>query len=144
MENIFRYLNIISKHANVYLDKALAPYELYSCHRTFIHKIVEAPGITRDKIKNMVHIHPSNTTRTIDYLEEKGYVIKKISADDRRICELYPTDKLKEVYAVLVKAEQEWISIITKDFSKEDIEKYQELLKISTNLSIECIHKGDQ
>lgn len=140
MDDLFRYFNIISKHSNVYLDKALEKYELCNCHRVFIHRIYEQPGITRDKIKMIAHIHPSNTTRTIDYLEEKGYIIKKTNEQDKRICELYPTDKLTDVYNVLVKTEEEWINIITKDFSLEDKEKYRELLKLSTALSVDCIH----
>lgn len=140
MEDIFRYFNIISKHSNVFLDNILEPFELCSCHRLFIHKIYENPGITRDKIKNIVHIHPSNTTRIIDYLDSKGYIIKQINESDKRICELYPTEKLKEVYHVLVAAEEKWIGIITKDLSEEDINKYRELLELSTKLSIEYIH----
>ena len=143
MEELFKYFTIISKHTNVYIDQALSEFGLFSCHRTFIKIITNNPGITRDKIKNMVHIHPSNTTRIIDFLEEKEYIIKKISKEDRRICELYPLPKLKEVYDVLVKAESEWIDIITKDLKKEDLEKYQAFLKQSAILSIECIHKGE-
>ena len=143
MDDIFRYFNIISKHSNVYLDNALSEFELCSCHRVFIHKIFENPGITRDKIKNIVHIHPSNTTRTIDYLEEKGYIIKKTNEQDKRICELYPTEKLAKVHTKLIKTEEEWIEIITKDFSLEDKEKYRELLKLSSNHSVDCIH-GDK
>lgn len=140
MDDLFRYFNIISKHSNVYLDKALEKFELCSCHRVFIHRIYEQPGITRDKIKMIAHIHPSNTTRTIDYLEEKGYIIKKTNEQDKRICELYPTDKLKEVYQVLIRTEEEWINVITKNFSNEDKEKYHELLRMSMALSVECIH----
>lgn len=143
MENIFRYYNIINKHANVYLDNALEPFDLSSHHRTFIHKIVEQPGITRDKIKNMVHIHPSNTTRIIDYLEECGYVTKKVTISDKRICELYPTESLIKVYDVLTKAENEWVKIITEGLNEEEIEKYNELLKKSCELSISYIHKGE-
>lgn len=144
MDDLFRYFNIITKHSNVYLDNVLEKYDLCNCHRTFIHKIVETPGITRDKIKNIVHIHPSNTTRTIDYLEEKGYIIKKTNELDKRICELYPTVKLREVYEVLIKAEEEWINIITKEFSDVDKENYRKLLKESTSLSIDYIHgKGE-
>ena len=141
MEELFKYFNIISKHANVYLDKALEPFGLCSCHRNFIKKIVTQPGITRDKLKTMVHIHPSNTSRIIDFLEEKDFIIKKINLDDKRICELYPTNNLLEVYNVLIKAEKEWIDIITKDYSEDEINKLSELLKRSAVLSIECIHK---
>lgn len=140
MEDLFRYFNIISKHSNVYLDKTLEPFGLCSSHRSFIKKIYENPGITRDTIKNIVHVHPSNTTRTIDDLEEKGYIIKKTNLQDKRICELYPTPKLKEIYDVLVKTEEEWINIITSDFSEDEKETFSNFLKVSTKLSIEEIH----
>ena len=140
MEELFKYFNIISKHTNVYLDQALNEFGLCSCHRAFIKIIVKTPGITRDKIKNLVHIHPSNTTRIIDFLEENQFIIKKTNEEDRRICELFPTDKLKEVYERLCVVEKEWIDIITEGINSNDLEKYQEFLKISASKSIENIH----
>lgn len=143
MNNLFRYFSIISKHSSVYLDKALESFELCGCHRVFIKRIVENPGITRDKIKQIAHVHPSNTTRTIDYLESLGFIVKKISEQDKRICELYPTDKLKEAYNVLVKAENEWIDIITKGMNETELEMFTKTLEVATTNSIECIHKKE-
>ena len=141
MADMFRCFSITTKHANIFLDEKLEKYGLCNCHRIFIKLITERPGITRDKIKNIAHVHPSNTTRTIDFLEEKGYVIKSIREEDKRICELFPTDKLLEVYDVLVNAEAEWISIITAGLSQEEKELYTKFLSISTDLSSKYIHK---
>ena len=94
-----------------------------------------------DKIKNIAHIHPSNTTRTIDSLEEHGFLIKEIDEQDRRICKLYPTDKLKEAYEVLKVKEQEWINIITEGMTEEEINLYSKLLDRSMELSAMFIHK---
>lgn len=141
MVDIFRCFSITTKHSNIFLDEKLEKYGLCSGHRIFIKLIVEKPGITRDKIKNIAHVHPSNTTRTIDYLEEKGYVIKNIREEDKRICELFPTDKLIEVYDVLVAAENEWIKIITENLTEEEIQLYNKFLSISTELSAKHIHK---
>ena len=141
MSELFRYFQIISKHSNEYLDTKLKEYELCSCHRIFIKKIYENPGITRDKLKNIAHVHPSNTTRAIDYLEEKGYITKQNKEEDKRICALYPSEKLEVVYNVLVNAENEWINIITKGMSEDEIDLYKSLLKKSSDLSIDCIHK---
>ena len=120
MEETFRYINIISKHTNAYLDKNLAKYNLCSAHRTFIRKIYENPGITRDTLKTIVHVHPSNTTRIIDDLEEKGYIEKKTLDSDKRICMLYPTNKLEEVYNYLKNVEEDWIRIMTENLDEED------------------------
>ena len=61
---------------------------------------------------------------------------------DKRICYLYPTNKLQVVYNALIKAEQEWMGLITKEFSEEDKAKYFDLLNKSSNLSMIAIH-GD-
>ncbi len=141
MVDIFKCFTIISKHANVYLDSILSPFELCSSHRVYIKKIVENPGITRDSLKYIAHVHPSNITRSIDYLEEKGFIIKSLKEEDKRICLLFPTDKLIEVYGKLVDAESEWIDIITKGMSPEDLELYKKFLLMSTELSVNFIHK---
>lgn len=141
MVDIFKCFSITTKHANVYLDQVLEPFELCSSHRVFIKKIIQNPGITRDTIKNIAHVHPSNTTRTIDYLEEKGFIIKSLKEEDKRICMLFPTDKLFEVYKVLEVSENNWIDIITEGMSEEELESYKKFLSISTELSSKYIHK---
>ena len=141
MIDIYKCFNITSKHASVYLDEKLSKFDLYSTHRVFVKRIYEKPGITRDTIKNIAHVHPSNVTRAIDYMEEKGYITKSLKEDDKRICLLYPTDKLKEVYDVLIEAEKEWTNIITEGLSEEELELYKKFLSISTELSAKYIHK---
>lgn len=140
MIDIFKCFAITNKHANVYLDQVLEPFGLCACHRVFIMKIVQNPGITRDTLKNITHVHPSNTSRAIDYLEEKGFIIKSLKEEDKRICMLFPTDKLFEVYKVLEEAENNWINIITEGMSKEELESYKKFLSISTELSVKYIH----
>lgn len=140
MNDIFKYFKIINKHSDEFLDGKLQKYSLCSCHRIFIKKICENPGITRDSLKKIVHVHPSNTTRAIDYLDEKGYIEKKTSEDDKRICMLYPTNKLKEIYYYITEIEEEWIKVITKGLEEDDINKYLKYLNLSTELSIKYIH----
>lgn len=141
MNDVFKLFKVIDKHSDEFLDGKLKKYSLCSCHRIFIKKICENPGITRDNLKNIVHVHPSNTTRTIDYLHEKGYIEKQINEDDKRICLLYPTDKLKEVYNYLIDVEKEWINIITKGLKEDEVDNYIKYLNLSTELSIKYIHK---
>ncbi|MBO4623044.1 MAG: MarR family transcriptional regulator [Bacilli bacterium] len=139
----FKTFEIITKHAHVYLDNALEKYGLNHSYRILIEKIVDNPGISRDVIKKFTHVHPSNTTRAIDYLASEGFIVKKTNDLDKRICYLYPTDKLKLVYNDLMEAENEWMGLITKEFSEEDLNKFFDLLNKSSNLSTLAIH-GDK
>ena len=141
MDNIYRMFYIISKHGNEYIDDKLKQFNVSSYHYSFIKKIYENPGITRDHIKNLVHMHPSNTTRAIDYLEENGLITKKVDENDRRICELYPTSKLEIVYLTILKCEKEWIEIITAGLTEEEKANYFSFIKKSCDLSINEIHR---
>ena len=141
MIDIYKCFNITSKHASVFLDEKFSKFELCSGHRVFVKKIYENPGITRDQIKNIAHVHASNVTRAIDYMEEKGYITKVLKEDDKRICLLFPTEKLKEVYDVLIEAEKEWTSIITEGLTEEELAMYKKFLSISTELSVKYVHK---
>lgn len=141
MDNVFRMIHVLAKHGNEFLDKKLKEYGISCYHYTFIKKIYENPGITRDYLKNIVHVHPSNTTRALDYLEEKELIIKKKDKKDRRICELYPTKALEDIYFKIIECEEEWINIITKVFTEEEKKKYFSLIEKSYKLSIKEIHK---
>lgn len=138
----FRCFEIISKHSHVYLDNVLEKYGLNHCYRVYIKKIYENPGISRDVLKNYTHVHPSNTTRAIDYLAEHGFIEKKVNELDKRICNLYPLDKLKDVYNDLINCENEWISKITNGFNDEELEEFSRLLNKSQELSSDVIHGG--
>lgn len=140
MTDFIKCFNITKKHSDIFLDQKLEKFDLCSCHRIYIKKVIEHPGVTRDQIKSFAHVHPSNITRSIDYLEEKGFIKKVIKEEDRRICELYPTDSLKEVYDVLIEAENEWDKIVTEGLSEEEVELYRNFLKLSAHLSAKFIH----
>lgn len=138
----FKYFEIISKHSHVYLDSKLERFGLNHCYRIYIKKICEKPGISRDVIKNFTHVHPSNTTRAIDYLASEGYISKVTNQDDKRICNLYPTEKLKEVYEVLVNSENEWIKKITASLKEEEKVIFFNLLNKAQASSSNIIHGG--
>lgn len=141
MDNVFIMLHVLAKHGNEFLDKKLEDYGISCYHYTFIKKIYENPGITRDYLKNIVHVHPSNTTKVLDYLEDKKLIIKKKDEKDRRICELYPTKALEDIYFKIIECEEEWINIITKVFNEEEKKKYFSSIEKSYKLSIKEIHK---
>ena len=136
-------LHVLAKHGNEFLDKKLEDYGISCYHYTFIKKIYENPGITRDYLKNIVHVHPSNTTRVLDYLEDKKLIIKKKDEKDRRICELYPTkdQKMRLNINTLIENGDLYENIITKVFNEEEKKKYFSSIEKSYKLSIKEIHK---
>ncbi|MDO4198408.1 MAG: MarR family transcriptional regulator [Erysipelotrichaceae bacterium] len=66
-----------------------------------LQKIVHNPGITQKELAKMLDIRPQSLTEVLGKLEEKGYIERKRSQEDRRVITLYITEAGKEKSAQL-------------------------------------------
>ena len=139
MADMFQYFADITKYGKAYLDNKLSGYGINSGQYYYIIIICDNEGITQDKIKSIVHVHPSNVTRALDILDNNGYVIKKDLESDGRTCKLYPTQKAKDIYSKILKLSNEWVSIITNNFSDNEKELFEKLLKKAVSATNEYV-----
>ena len=59
-------------------------------------------------------------TRQLSLLEQNGYVIRQTSKTDKRITEVYPTQKAIDILPVVFSVLGEWNDYITEDFTTEE------------------------
>lgn len=110
-------------------SERMAQFGLKGCHISYILHICGCPGISQDKLAQRIYINKSNVARQAACLEEAGYITRTPSATDKRVLELYPTEKatalLPEVHAIL----QEWNQMLTSDLPEEDMETVMRVLE---------------
>ncbi len=70
----------------------------------------------------------SNTTRLVDKLLAKGYVVRNVCPSNRRKVEILITEKGTEALSQMDKAVAEAESIMVQQFTKEDLEQLNILL----------------
>lgn len=103
-------------------SERMAAYGLKACHTSYLVNICAHPGISQDKLAQIIYINKSNVARQSAFLEEQGYITRQPSSTDKRVMELYPTEKalalLPEVKAIL----QEWDDLLTVDLTPEELE----------------------
>ena len=74
--------------------------------------------------------------KTIAKLEEEGYVIRRENPQDGRSIDVYPTEKAKKIYPVLMQIGDDWVKQMLKGMTKlEQSIFFQMLSKISGNIS---------
>ena len=93
MTQIIRDMLEISRCGVQYRSDKLAPLGLKSIHASYLTEICANPGISQDKLARIICINKSNVARQVAVLEEDGFVRREPSAADKRVMELYPTDK---------------------------------------------------
>ena len=128
MSQIIRDITEISRCGVQYRSDKLAPLDLKSCHASYLTEICENPGISQDKLARRICINKSNVARLVAVLEEEGFITRTPSEADKRVMELYPTEKTLELMPKLNEVLMCWENCITHDLSEEERELLTALL----------------
>ena len=128
MSQIIRDVTEIARCTTQYRSEALAPMGLKACHASYLTEICATPGISQDKLASRICINKSNVARQAAILEEDGFIIRTPSATDKRIMQLFPTQKtldlLPRINQILVGLE----NCLTDDLTQEEKDLLESLL----------------
>ena len=128
MSEIIRNITEIVRCTSQYRTEHLAPMGLKACHASYLTEICANPGTSQDKLASIICINKSNVARQAAILEEEGFITRTPSTTDKRIMQLFPTQKtlelLPKISLILVGAE----SFLTADLTTEEKELLQKLV----------------
>ena len=128
MSEIIRNITEIVRCTSQYRTEYLAPMGLKACHASYLTEICAHPGISQDKLASIICINKSNVARQAAILEEEGFITRTPSTTDKRIMQLFPTQKtlelLPKISLILTGAE----SFLTADLTTEEKALLQELV----------------
>ena len=132
MSEIIRNVTEIVRCTSQYRSEYLAPMGLKACHASYLTEICANPGISQDKLAARICINKSNVARQAAILEEDGFLIRTPSTQDKRIMQLYPTEKTLEILPQISPILRQWEACLTADVSDEEraiLEKVLERMK---------------
>jgi MarR family transcriptional regulator, transcriptional regulator for hemolysin len=133
MNSLMKNINITSRCANQYRSDRLTDSGLNGCQYTYILNICRNPGISQDKLAHLIYINKSNVTRQLISLEENGYIERRASNTDKRVAEVYPTQKSLDILPKVLIVLHEWNELVTEDFTEAEKEIFLSLLERITN-----------
>lgn len=122
MSQIIRDITEIARCGAEYRAVQLTPMGLKGCHASYLSEICADPGISQDKLAQRICINKSNIARQVAFLEEEGFVTRSPAPQDKRVMQLYPTEKtlalLPQITAVLTC----WEDCITKELTGDEVQ----------------------
>ncbi len=128
MNALTKYVNIIARCTIKYRGDKFAQSGLSGHQITYILYICAAPGITQDKLAQELYKNKSNITRQLASLEELGYVIRRECESDRRMTQVFPSQKALEELPQIKQALREWNEYLLGEFSEEEAAKLTQML----------------
>ena len=121
MPYIVKTMNEIVRCGMQYRNEKLAPFGLKSSHASYLLEICRSPGISQDTLAKRICFNKSNIARQIAVLEEGGFVRRKPGAEDKRVMELYPTEKTLELMPQIRQVLRSWRSYLMEGLSEEEV-----------------------
>lgn len=128
MSQIIRDIIEIARISVQYRGDQLAPMGLKSCHASYLTEICAKPGISQDGLARIICLNKSNVARQAAILEEDGFIIRKSSAADKRVVELYPTEKTLELMPQISQVLKSWETRIADSLTEEERQSLSDLL----------------
>ena len=142
MPHIIKTMNEITRCGMQYRTDNLEPFGLKSCHASYLLEICRNPGISQDTLARRICINKSNIARQIVVLEEGGFVERRSSQEDKRVMELYPTEKTLELLPELRKVLGGWSRYLTQDFTDEEIELLAKMLSSMRERAVQWMEEN--
>ena len=121
MSQIIRDITEIARCGAEYRSQTLAPMGLKSCHACYLIEICAHPGISQDQLAARICINKSNVARQAAILEEDGFVTRTPSQQDKRIMQLYPTQKTLDLLPSISPILRQWEACLTAEVSEEEL-----------------------
>lgn len=128
MSQIIRDITEIARCGAQYRTGSLAPMGLKACHASYLLEICAHPGISQDQLAARICINKSNVARQVAILEEGGFLERKSAPCDKRIMQLFPTQKTLELLPSIEPVLQNWETCLTSALTEDEITVLEKLL----------------
>lgn len=132
MYTITKRMNDLVRCMNRYRAEQLAPLELKFCHAGYLLEICACPGISQEQLSRRIYANKSNVARQLATLEESGYVERRPGEEDRRVMEVYPTEKALAALPKIQEIMDHWEREVAGSLSDQERQRLTALLEDMT------------
>ncbi len=144
MSKFMKMLNNISRSQAIYRHSRISAEDLQSGHYAFVLAICREPGRSQEELARELCINKSTVARNINYLEEKGYVLRTPIPNDKRQFAVDPTEKMLEVLPEIKKASNEWMTLLSEGIAQEELDVFNSVLDRMQERARKIISKQEE
>ena len=120
MSKIIRHLTAISRCGTEYRKQYLNAADIQGRHARYLIEICDRPGISQEGLSRRLLVDKSTVARQCVILEEADFLLRKPSTDDKRILQLFPTEKTLALLPTLTEAWDSWEALLTQDMTEDE------------------------
>lgn len=119
--------SILYRSMQKFYDKRLSPFEIGSGQLPFLLLVYENEGISMQQLAQMGSFDKGTITRGIAKLEEQGYIKIQAKEEDKRIRQLYTSEKTKDIITNAYLIRRAWWEQVSDGLSQEEMDLFESL-----------------
>ena len=122
--NVGRWFSILHRRSQLFVVEACQKLHLTFSEYIMLIRIYDHEGTKQDELANMLYLDKAVVTRTVNLLQEKGFIYREVDAADRRIKHIYLTDFGCQQHQFLRNIIQGWVDYLVRDMDEEEVSNY--------------------
>lgn len=144
MSKFMKMLNNISRSQAVYRRSRISADDLPSCHYAFVLAICREPGRSQEELAKELCLNKSTVARSLNSLEEKGYISRSALPNDKRQLSVYPTEKMLSVLPEVKNASVEWMKLLSEGIPENELEIFNSVLERMESRAREIVGEQEE
>ena len=126
--NTLKYIGLNYRHYSQILTKEMQSLNIGSGQYVYLFLLYEKDGVSQQELSNRLLVDKSATKRALEKLEINGYIYRQNSSSDKRVTEVFLTQKGKEIKPKLDSILEKTENKLLKNLNKEERETFLKLL----------------
>jgi len=143
MLKFMKMLNNISRSQAIFRQSRITAADLQSSHYAFVLAICREVGRSQEELARELCVNKSTVARNLNYLEEKGYILRKALPNDKRQFSVYPTEKMLAVLPEIKNASTEWMTLLSEGIPEKELNVFNSVLSRMQTRAAEIIEKQE-
>ncbi len=137
-ESIGRYSSHLFRSIQIYLAKELGPYGIGSGQFPFMMLLLHCDGIKQEELASSLSYDRATITRSMNRLEEIGYVTRERDPDDKRAYIVRLTKKGRSMENVFMEISSRLNDLLMSGFTEAEAASFiSMLMRAGENISAE-------
>lgn len=139
MKNLSKFISVTHRRTQIFYTEQFKKVDINSGQFMYIVCICEKVGQTQDELAQNLIIDKSTVAKVLSQLEVTGYIQRKLNLKDRRVFNIFPTDKATAIYPEIVKIKEKWHDYLTEDLTNIERDLFEKLMeKVMKNAIKNC------
>lgn len=132
----FKAISILYRKSHIWLNNSCAQYDLTAAQAVVILIVCDFETLTQDEITKRLSLDKSVIAKTVNKLEETGFLVRATNPRDKRTYNILPTEKAWQAYPFIKEQIDDGLAQMTQRMTRREKEEFVRLLMLAAETTL--------